>query len=170
MVKKQSIFWSLAIAGVLVANTVNAANLRQPESLSPSESALVCSDSTDGHTLRQAIINTDSYGNISAAFDKLTEKQKCLVWIDKLDEVLSLDWTQDEHNHIKALKDAMSRPDFFSADENKNNESKQFANEWAQEGIKKFGWTNEIVYAIAGTLENMTSVKGDVDIINPNEK
>lgn len=95
----------------------------------------------------------------SAAYGVLTQSQRISFWKSKFDDVLALEWSQDEREHILLARNfVMNHQDFFMgrplADEQQNIVD-LFCYEWSEVAMEKFGWGKDTVVAIIASLDDM---------------
>lgn len=102
-----------------------------------------------------------------AACIAFTPEEKYNFWLEKLNEVLTLNWSEDEKKHISELYNWVSQnPDIFKIT---NIESDEFANfekymyQWSEDGKSKFGWNKQILSAIAMDGNKMIDTTGNME-------
>ena len=112
---------------------------------------------------RTEYLDAASWNGRQEKWASMTPEQKTAVWVEKLNEVLALDWTAEEHDHIMILKNKIESGNIYADIASENDEAQNWIESWAEEGMKEFGWSKSVVYAIAGTLEPMLSTDGKID-------
>lgn len=97
-----------------------------------------------------------------------SQEQRISFWKDKLSEVLKLDWSQEEKNHILKVVDFIEmHPTFFCdgklTDEQKD-EADLFLYRWVTDADEQLGWDDMICYAITCTGIPIKSKNGVIDM------
>ena len=99
-----------------------------------------------------------------AAYVGFTQQQRIKFWHEKLEELKSLDWTQEELAHIMLVgKFIDEHNEFFLGKKLTDEQSDnlyRFCYTWIQEGIEKFGWTKATAVSIIGTGNAVTDKGG----------
>lgn len=82
-----------------------------------------------------------------------TNQQRVDFWIEKLTDVLSLDWNEAEKEHIASVIDFVNQhPNYldgydYLADDDKNTVD-LFFYEWEEKAKGEFNWSKELIYGI----------------------
>ncbi len=98
-----------------------------------------------------------------AAYVAFTKEQRIAFWKDKLTEVMTLDWSEAERNHIKLAYDfVVEHPDLFG-DESLTDEQANildlFSYRWIEEAQTKFGWDKGTIGSIIASGEEVVKTK-----------
>jgi hypothetical protein len=99
-----------------------------------------------------------------AAFRALSPVQRYNCWVDKLEQVKKLEWTDKESAHLCLLSETMKLEWFDDASKNDKEYSDQidvFLKKWVNDGMDYFGWTKDELGRMVATLM-------DVEIENQN--
>jgi len=103
-----------------------------------------------------------------AIFRAFSSQQRLQVWLDKLDEVVKLDWSTEEKAHIMSIRNALKEEwfsDEFRKDSVKFQPVNLFEKDWCLEGIKKFGWTQQLITSMVGRLEKLIDKQGNLKVV-----
>lgn len=103
------------------------------------------------------------------AYRAFVPKQKQNFWIQKLEEVMELDWNQKEKDHLKVLCDYIKEnPHIFESsfwqDEAAFIEFDKFQYKWVCYAQSELKWKKEIIAAIAVNGHKMKNKEGELDI------
>lgn len=94
-------------------------------------------------------------------------KQKMEFWLDKINEVQTLGWSNDEKAHIRKIaKFIIGHPQYFNDElltDKQLDEIEMFFYIWKTDAIKKWGWSDKLCYAIAGSGLQIKNRKGDFE-------
>jgi hypothetical protein len=90
------------------------------------------------------------------AFVAFTPEQKYNCWVDKLEQVKSLEWTVKEFAHICLLAETM-KLEWFEDKYKKNNFEKidHFLTQWVNDGAAYFGWTKDELGRMVACLHDV---------------
>jgi len=90
------------------------------------------------------------------AFIAFTPEQKYNCWVDKLEQVKKLEWTEKEFTHICLLAETM-KLEWFDDNFKKNNLDKidNFLNQWVNDGMDYFGWTKDELGRMVACLKDV---------------
>ena len=97
--------------------------------------------------------------------DKFTSFQRQAVWVGKILEVLNLDWTEKEREHIQKLLEIMvTNPIMFSYDPDDSDSEAfmkgfQLIEEWLVYAKEELEWDDELLHAIGETQAEMREDK-----------
>jgi hypothetical protein len=100
------------------------------------------------------------------AFDP---EQKQTFWLQKTQEVLLLDWSEAEKEHLELLyQTILNNPIWFSKDrtEKEYEEYDLFQYKWVEYAVEKLVWTPEQVGAIVSTGNKVLNKEGGIQINN----
>ena len=96
-----------------------------------------------------------------AAFRAFSPDQQQEFWIDKLEEVLELDWNTEERNHIQLLLNYVQKTDIFH-----NGVSDEFeisTYRWLEYAKETLGWDSSTMYGICATGDKMLDKEGSLE-------
>lgn len=105
----------------------------------------------------------------STVLSAFSPNQKQRFWIEKIDEVLNLDWNNDEREHIEKLRSAVRQNSHWFSDEWSESEDDTFdlfEYQWVEYAREILQWTDKQIGAIAYTGNEMLSKDG---LIKKNE-
>ena len=88
--------------------------------------------------------------------------QQANLWIDKMDELLKLDWSLPEYEHLITLRTAISKnQSWFQPNKFEESEDEEdlFEYQWVDYAENKLNWKEELIYAIAYTPLSIDSNK-----------
>ena len=96
-----------------------------------------------------------------ATYAAFSPNQKFSFWKEKLSEVLKLNWSSDEHEHIASLLEYIEvHKDIFDPKKFDEDSFDKFIYLWIEKGKTQFRWNSNVIYAIAASGETMTDTKG----------
>ncbi len=105
----------------------------------------------------------------SAAYVAFTQEQRTDLWLGKIEQMLKLDWTTEELEHIFLLRDfIVSHQNWFNDEilnEEQENELLLFAYQWVEYGKNELGWNDTLPYAIITTPNDLMDKEGNVEYI-----
>lgn len=107
------------------------------------------------------------YSKQKASIIAFTPEEKQNFWLEKLNEVLTLKWNDEEKKHITELYNWVSQnPKVFE----KTNidcieyiDFEKFMYEWSEKGKAKFGWDMQTISAIAMDGNKMIDITGNIE-------
>lgn len=103
-----------------------------------------------------------------AIFRVFTPDQRIDLWVEKLHEVLSLNWNAKETMHIKKLLQYIeNNPDCYDFEKQKTEEEERlelFAYKWQEEAINDLKWDMKLIRGIAATGNRLTDKEGNVEL------
>jgi len=97
-----------------------------------------------------------------AAYTAFSPNQKQALWIGKIEEVLKLDWTEQEYLHIQSILELIKNKSFFSL---KDRDPEAFDKEeleiykWTEYAQEELGWDKKFLYALIATPQEMSADK-----------
>jgi uncharacterized protein YxeA len=99
----------------------------------------------------------------SPAYKAFTPEQKYNCWVDKLEQVKSLEWTEKEFTHICLLAETM-KLEWFEDNFRKTNFDRidNFLKKWVDDGYSYFGWTKDEVGRMVACLKEVAMEDGNV--------
>lgn len=100
-----------------------------------------------------------------AAYLAFTQKQKISFWCEKINEVKSLGWNEEEQHHLEQVKDYVLKHKYIFADTYELSESDQdemdlFFYKWKKYAIEHFGWSESLCYAIVASGQELADREG----------
>lgn len=95
-----------------------------------------------------------------AAYIAFAPQQKIAFWKEKLTDVMALDLTEEERNHVRLVYDfVVEHSDYFLKKEGLTDKEKNildlFFYKWAEVAQSKFGWDMKLVAAIAASGDDV---------------
>lgn len=109
-----------------------------------------------------------------AAYIAFTPSQKVEFWKEKIEEVKSLDWSEDELAHIQKAEDfIMANTQYFRNEklsEEELDDIETFFVKWMKSAEKEFGWTQQTSTAIICTGFKMADKDGNVILPQSNKR
>ncbi|MDR2410803.1 MAG: bacteriocin fulvocin C-related protein [Bacteroidales bacterium] len=104
-----------------------------------------------------------------AAYVAFTSEQKQEFWIQKFQEVLSLDWNELEKSHIEILSQKiLDNPnwflDGFSQNEAMYEEFEIFTFKWMESAEENLGWDKNLIGAIVASGNKLLDTKGKIQV------
>lgn len=129
-------------------------------------------------------ISKMSYGEIAeysnveqqrTIFRTLNPTLKIQFWEDRLNDILKLNWTTEEQNHIVELLDIIRNNGYrwFEGKINsKTEEEKEFIQndfeiktyKWKEYAIEKLGWSQEVLFSVIAMPSRVLDTKGSLAI------
>lgn len=107
-----------------------------------------------------------------AAYIAFTPSQKQALWIGKMEEVLKLDWTEQESQHIQSMLDLIKVNSFaFSIDRDPEAFDRLEVElyKWIEYAKEELGWDKKLLYSLVVTPLAMNEKK-EIIGINSNPK
>jgi hypothetical protein len=97
-----------------------------------------------------------------------TPNQKQIFWKEKMNEVLSLDWSDVEKNHIQKLYAMIANnPQWFADDFLENERELErfeiFTFEWQDYAEEKLGWNGNQIGSIIASGNKLTNITGTLE-------
>lgn len=101
-----------------------------------------------------------------AAYRAFTPEQRYDFWVDKINEVLTLDWSDKEKKHLAdLLSHIQEHPEIFVHDTpGLDDETLKFLYLWEEKAREDFKWTTATLYAILATGHKMIDKSGVLEI------
>ncbi len=101
-----------------------------------------------------------------AAYRAFTQQQRINFWLDKLQEVKSLNWSIEEIHHIEKVESFIKDHTEFMNNKKLSDEEldilEKYFYMWLEEGKSVYGWTDNIGISIAGSGEVAKNTKGEL--------
>ena len=97
-----------------------------------------------------------------AAFNAFTPNQRQTLWIEKLDNVLKLDWTEQESQFIESLLEFVKVNSFMFSkerDQEAFDKIEILFYKWSEFALKELAWDKKLLSAIVGTPQEMNENK-----------
>jgi hypothetical protein len=109
---------------------------------------------------RQDWLAIGDYSLQRAAFVAFSPAQKQALWIGKMEEVLTLDWTEREKQHIQYLLDFIkNNTAVFSNENGPDDEAELLRYKWEEYAQKELGWNRELLHDLVYTPRIMNANK-----------
>ncbi len=109
---------------------------------------------------REELLQISDIGQRANTFSQLSGDNQYQIWMDKFDELLRLNFSKPEKEHIQKLKDfiADNKEALYSTPsvEAMTNMQK-FSVGWTLTAQKELGWSNELIYYISQDLGHLTN-------------
>ena len=115
----------------------------------------------------------DYYKRIPA-YRALSQEQRLLFWNDKLDNVLTVNWTEEEKESITYLKTFLNETPHIlsgieSLSETEKDRANSFFNTWTENGITNYDWNQDLIIAMVGRLEDFSIAFNAQTRLDPNQ-
>jgi hypothetical protein len=154
IIKKINIIFPLFVMALLIA------------SCDKDEKIYSCNkDVNDWVTANKSQIDTIAYResllNFELEYQKgiyraLKPKIRYLIWVDKINQVLKLNWENDERKHIEELLNSINEKWFSEkllSDKELISQRKGVLKNWVSLGLKELGWSKALIHSIAIRLD-----------------
>ncbi len=101
-----------------------------------------------------------------AIFRAFSPKQRKMVWVEKIKDVLALEWSQNETEHLINLLEYIDCRDFIFGDmsQYEDDDFKKFMYRWKEYAYNELGWDTNAVYVIIAD-PNPLSLQKDNGIV-----
>lgn len=100
-----------------------------------------------------------------AIYVAFSPEQKFSFWEGKLNEVLKLNWSQNEHEHIVSLLEYVkANKEIFNPEGFDEDSFDKFIYLWIEKSKEEFAWNSSIIYAIIASGEKMIDTKGTLEV------
>jgi hypothetical protein len=112
------------------------------------------------------------YAQQQAAYATMGQKQRHEIWMNKLNDVIQMCWTEDEEKHIELLISYVGKNESLFANNETQQERDQFElsmYEWVDYAEEKLKWDKKTIYSICGDpnpVVMMTVDDGRIKLIN----
>jgi hypothetical protein len=96
-------------------------------------------------------------------------EQKQMFWIEKIHEILLLDWNEPEKSHIEVLyQTVLDNPHWFTKDrtEKEYEEYDLFQYKWIEYAKEQLAWSDRQIASIAATGNKVLDKNGKIQINN----
>lgn len=102
-----------------------------------------------------------------------TQQQKVDFWIGKFDEALALDWTLEEAEHIKLMRNFVNEhPEYFDNSREKTDEEIEifeiFIYEWMKKAEQELQWSRKTIGGLIASGNTLISKDGTVQTNSTN--
>ena len=112
---------------------------------------------------RTDMVKMDDIHLQKAAFRAFSPEQRKAIWMEKLDEVMLLNWNDEEKQHIELLQSFLDKYEgMFSkgfTEQQQNNLLIEIYR-WAEYAKNTLGWNDKIINAMAGNPNRMLTKTG----------
>ncbi len=121
---------------------------------------------------RAEFISLD-YGQQKAAYTAMGEKQRHDIWMGKLNNVLKMDWSNEEAEHIESLISFVGEKESLFANSESQQEQDEFElfmYRWMEEAEENLNWDKATIHAICGDPNEVVMVKtrsGGMQLMTP---
>ncbi len=102
-----------------------------------------------------------------AVFMAFSPEQRKQIWIDKINEVLSLNWTNEERTHIKQLPIILNDYQKLFRENRSEEEKDRFdvvMYKWVDHAKESLGWADVLINAIIVNPNKLLDKKGVVSV------
>lgn len=109
---------------------------------------------------RGELLQISDIGQRANVFAGLTGENQYEIWMDKFDELLSLNFSKQEKEHIKQLKDFCSDNKealYINKDMSAMADLQKFSVGWTLTAQKELGWSDKLMYYIVQDLGHLTN-------------
>lgn len=113
--------------------------------------------------MRADFIKINDIPHQKAAFRAFLPEQRKAIWIIKLTEVLTLNWSENERRHIESLLVILNKYDGIFSNNLTEQQHDQYlidAYRWAEYATESLGWDKAVIRAIAGNPNKMLTKAG----------
>ncbi len=100
-----------------------------------------------------------------AIYNALTSDQKLKLWKKKLDDILLLEWTEKEINHIELMLDILESHTYlfeFNYHPEFEDEIDLISYKWVNYAKEELRWDNNTIYAVSMTINPVTKINGEL--------
>ena len=116
---------------------------------------------------RSSLLKIDNDDRQRSVFSALSSTQKHDLWVEKINEVMKLDWNQAEMEHLGALITMINNnSDWFDADlttnEVKKDEFDLLTYQWIDYAKENLKWSDKLIYGIVRTPKKLMNKEGDI--------
>lgn len=103
----------------------------------------------------------------SASYVAFTSEQKSTFWKEKIQEVKSLPWNQEELNHLEKLEDFIDKNSFIYESDNLTDEEADklelFCYQWSKYAEEHLHWSKNVIHSILMTGYSPIDTKGNLE-------
>lgn len=102
-----------------------------------------------------------------AAYVAFSPEQKLNFWLSRFEEILQLDWKEEERKHILCVYNFIKEYPYVFQDECSEEEQKRFdifIYKWADDAIKNIGWNQTKVASVIATGYPLIDVQGTIQM------
>ena len=105
---------------------------------------------------RSEFIEVNNASTQRGGYNAMTTEQKHNIWLEKLNAVITLEWTKKEVEHIESLINTIKNNlDWLEEIDDNNNEFHLWTYKWVEYAKEVLNWRDETIYAIVGTPNNI---------------
>lgn len=162
----------LILSIILVCSFLSSCNNDEPFfSCNKAENEWVKENLSEIRTMsRSEWINVDENLKVPV-YRAFTQQQKLKFWISKFTDVLSLNWSNEEREHISSLiKMIKEQASVLEGYENLSDQEKNkfdlFFYKWFEISREKFKWTDKLIYAIVASGNTLLDKEGNLSVSN----
>lgn len=122
---------------------------------------------------RADLVKMDDIHYQKAAFRAFSPEQRKTIWMEKIDEVMLLDWNDIEKRHIELLYSFLDKYEKIFSEgfaERQQNELLIETYRWAEYAKDSLGWNDKIINAMVGNPNKMLTKTGNIEEKTVNNK
>lgn len=109
-----------------------------------------------------------------AAYVAFTPEQKIALWKGKVEQILTLEWSEEELEHIQTFNQFIDSHQalFYEKEptEEQLNDLELFAYKWKEKAENELRWSQNLVYAIIMFPNNLLDKNGNVEIVESRQR
>lgn len=119
-------------------------------------------------------LTRDQWNNLDedrkrAAYVAFNPEQRIALWKGKIEQILTLEWSEEELEHIQTFNQFIdSHHNFFR---NKKltkaqlNELEAFGTIWKEKAEKELGWSHNLILSITHSANNLLDKNGTIETV-----
>lgn len=123
-------------------------------------------------TLKRSQWNYLDEGKKRAAYVSFTPEQKIAMWEGKCEQILTLDWSEKEREHIYTFRKFIdSHHEYFHGSKlskSQNRKLEAFASAWSEKAEQELGWSKKLIYSIIASPNNLLDKQGNIETVTEN--
>ena len=100
------------------------------------------------------------YSYQKAAYNAFTAEQKSTFWIERIEEIMLLDWNEDEINHLTDLLQFVKNHVSVFENDSDTKEADIYSYKWIDYARNNLNWTDYTIYAVTMSGYKMIDKSG----------